>query len=308
MTSHPDDIYVIYSRSGKVILVISKTLVRLNPELAENIIPKPLNPEELAKFKLPTQSPQYGAINSRIQSGEIAWICYPAKIDLLETVFSLRDGILHVEKRILANNHSNRSSPFSQVGVPPTPISVGTKFSEKLTLALHGMDDESVSKELKSFIGIVVNTFTISKDGKLPENAVDAIPRNCIIQKDGTPVFFDLEYELAGGVSLSFIIFRTIKADITPYLPKSEKQKAHQDLYTKLCTDFGITPQFNQDQRLSKALKRFITGGFSRTTRKVLISLIPVVKWRKRLLNSDCEPASPREFARFCRLPTPRSK
>jgi hypothetical protein len=276
--------YAFYNRAGRLLRALSRDLIVNNPELAQNILPPDFSIRLLPTCCVHENSCLYETLLKRARDGEIAWIFYPSKRDLIETVFSFHDGVYYVEKKILKRSWRFLPGKFRQRALPREPLHQGRLLGERFRLLVQSGDWVAVRKELISFLRALITTFPEIKHGILPAHTVDAIPRNCIVDREGSYCFFDLEYEMIGGCRLSYIIYSAVKADIVSHLPKQQREAILLELYTEACRVFDLVPAFNRDKRTARQLKAFNTRSPARLGMQILLAIIPVKALRRRMM------------------------
>jgi hypothetical protein len=287
-TRHPE-FFAFYNRAGRLLRTVSHELILGNPDLAQNLLPHGLSPHRLASYRVPEDSSLYARFLARASDGEVAWIFYPSKRDHVETVFSLHGGVYYVEKKVLKRCWSLLPGKFRQRALPREPLQQGRLLGEHFRLLVKKRDWEAVRKELISFLEAVTVAFPQTKHGVLPPHAIDAIPRNCMVDEEGHCRFFDLEYEMMGGCKLSYILYSAVKADIVFYLPKQERDARLLELYTETCRVLDLAPDFSRDRRTARQLKAFNTRTPARVLVKFILAVIPFKTWRGRLMWWDTE-------------------
>lgn len=259
--------YVFRNAAGRLLKVVAPSLLAENADLAKALLPVP--PEDCPAYEASFPEEARYAFSREAR----AWIFYPSRLDRMMTRFSVVDGKWWVEKRIFSRAAHPYGGRFVQLELPPAPVWRGRCFVE---------DGVMKEKDLRRFFDLLLKTFSL-KDGLLPENAFDAVPRNCIVEDDGTVRFYDLEYAMPGGVPLSFLVYRTLKADVVRGGSRRSRRRRLQAAYEDWCGRLSVPPEFVRDERLSKAFKRFMTGGWRRRTVAGLLSLCPSRKLRARL-------------------------
>lgn len=254
--------YVFRNAAGQVLKVLTHSLVIENPLLAAELSPVPIN--ELNLYSVGSKPPV------PFNTYEKAIICYPAKDNAVQTVFGVTNGTWWVEKRATPNICTRSRAGFSQRAIPRTPLIKGQKvFHDKMLIT---------DKEIDIFFAKLFKVFPLN-NGILAPEAVDALPRNCLINEFEEAQFFDLEYIHSGGIRASFVIYRALKMDI---LPRQNKSKtALKAAYDKWCKKFGLKNVFAEDQKLSKEFKLLFSGNPHRRIYAFLLSLIPSRSFRE---------------------------
>lgn len=285
------DIYAFFNAAGEPLRVISQTLIDREPNLAARLLPVSPDAASLAPYRLPPDSPRCCRFAALCETNEVAWIFYPAKLDRVVTAFSFRKGVCCVEKRVLNRARRPVGCPYRQREIPPEPLVPGAPVSEMLKPFVEARDWASVETTLERFFKALLAAFPLDAKGMFPSCTLDAVPRNCMLDEKGVYRFFDLEYDLAGGVPPTYPLFSGLKADVVRLLPKSERDATLRNLYAALCMHLGLTPQFDKDAAIALGLKRFNTESTERTFRVALLSLIPVKRWRRRWMWWSDEPS-----------------
>lgn len=100
---------------------------------------------------------------------------------------------------------------------------------------------------LKIFFDYVFNELADTKGGLQP-SAVDAIPRNATIAQGECVHLFDLEFNFSGGVTKSFLLFRSaITIFYEHYYILGKRFKNIFTFYNFLCDLVTVTPSLEQD-------------------------------------------------------------
>lgn len=278
--------FAFHNRAGRLLRAVSQTLVEGKPDLARILVTPAIPLEGLAPYRVAQGTPLYAQLAERARAGEVAWLFYPAKRDDLETVFSLHEGVWCVEKRVLRRCRRLLPTRFRQRALPREPLlqMPGHVPADRLREAATRGDWPTVEAELEAFLRGVRAAFPESQNGLLPEHALDAVPRNCLVDAAGRYRFFDLEYELLGGVPLSYLLYSTIKADIVSHLPKREREPRLAALYAEGCRRLGLVPALARDRKTARQLKAFNTRSPARLLTTLLMAFVPVRAWRQRLM------------------------
>ena len=221
----------------------------------------------------------------------MAWLFYPGRRDRVETVFLLRDERCYVVKRVYKRIWRGLSCPFHQLELPPAPLIDGVSVADKLrqlVIKTHFQRGKnvrwgSVKRLLYRFFAELLKQFPLDERGKLPPNALEAIPRNCMIDRSGRYRFFDLEYDLKGGVPPSLLVYRALTSDVVSSLKKDDRDRVLELLYREICTTLHFKGDLRQSMAWGRRLKRFNTGSFARLFATPAISLLPKREWRMKL-------------------------
>lgn len=255
--------YVFRNAAGRILKILTRSLVSGNPALAAELSPVPL--DALEPYAVGPEAPvAFGA-------DERAILFYPAKDDAVRTVFGETDGVWWVEKRVDGSFRARVRSGFFQRALPRTALSKGEKpFSG---------DRPATDAAVLDYFGRLFAAFPV-RDGLLPSEAVDALPRNCLVDEEGKTAFFDLEYGHEGGIRASFLVYRALKMDI---LPRQGRPKRDLPVaYRSWCERLGLAPAFAEDEKLSRELKLLFAGGLRRRVASALLSLVPSRRFRER--------------------------
>lgn len=156
----------------------------------------------------------------------LAWHYSTARRSLYckETLFQrTSDGkVSAFYNRLAAAGASSYNSDFMSFSLPKvSPYAYGRPLSEKIisTLSKDGWIFSEISSYFRDYIDILGSFISDRKDSSvkidsfefiLPDNFVDAGPHNIIIDDDGDAHLIDQEWELVGGVSVGFLVFRSL--------------------------------------------------------------------------------------------------
>ncbi len=251
--------YAFHNHAGRLLRVVSQTLVDRFPMLAKTLVTRAIPLDDLAPYRVPESSDLYAQLLEKARTGEIAWIYYPSRRDRVETVFSLHDGVYCVEKIVHKRCRRLLPTKFRQRVLPREPLLEGTLLADRFQQWIAKGDWQAVGEELEVFLRVLLSAFPETRNDLLPAHALDAVLRNCMIDAAGRYRFFDLEYDLIGGVPLSYLLYSTIKADIVSHLPKCEREARLSALYAEGCRRLGLTPSLRRDRKTARQLKAFIT-------------------------------------------------
>ena len=276
--------YAFHNRAGRLLRAVSQTLVEGFPSLARTLITRAIPLDGLAPYRVPESSALYAQLLAKSRAGEIAWIYYPSRRDRVETVFSLHDGVYCVEKLVHKRCRRLLPAKFRQRVLPREPLLQGTPLADRFQQWVAKDDWQAVGDGLEAFLRALLTAFPETRNGLLPAYALDAVPRNCMIDAAGRYRFFDLEYDLIGGVPLSYLLYSTIKADIVSHLPKCEREARLSALYAEGCRRLGLTPALKRDRTTARQLKAFTTRSPARLLTNLLRAFIPVKAWRQKLM------------------------
>jgi len=295
--------YAFHNRAGRLLRAVSQTLVEGKPDLARILVTPAVSLDGLAPYRVEPGSALHARFAAGAQAGEVAWLFYPAKRDRVETVFSVHDGVWCVEKRVHRRCRRLLPTRFRQRALPREPLLQmdGTLPAETLREAVARGDWDGVEAALERFLSGVRAAFPEARSDLLPEHALDAVPRNCLVDADGRHRFFDLEYDLIGGVPLSYLLYSALKADVVSHLPKHARDARLESLYNAVCRRLGLTPALARDRKTARSLKAFTSHSPARFLTSLLMAVVPVKSWRQTLMWWDTAirprpaPATPKE-------------
>ena len=274
-------LYAIRNNAGRVLVAWTDVFTQIDPELAAKVIPIPI--ERKNAYLEPHDSPLRRSLLIGIADNECAWMFYPSKRDDVRTVFFREDGRLFVKKTVLSRAFRPFSQRFSQREVSPLPIFKGKSAADSICSCIRNGDCEGGAHELAFFIKGLLKRFPLDPDGRLlPPCTFDAVPQNCIISDDGEFHFFDLEYDMQGGVPLMYIIFRSMAATLYK-LPVSERRGFDfRKCMASVADQFNVSIDEAECHRINASIKRFNSFGFRRILTNIWLSLLPVRSWRLR--------------------------
>lgn len=276
--------YAFRNRAGRLLRAISGVLLEGNPALARNLLPDALRPDALAPYRVPERGPLYARLLAGHRAGEVAWLYYPAKRDRVETVFSCHDGVWCVEKRVLRRCPRGKGCRFRQRALPREPLLRGELLGERFRRLAEARAWDALRVEIERYLRALPAAFPEAENGRLPPHALDAVPRNCMIDDEGRYRFFDLEYEAAGGCTPSYLLYSTVKADVVSHLPKRERNARLRELYAGTCRRLGLPDTFDADRRQARQLKAFTSRSPARLLTRLLMAVTPVASWRRRMM------------------------
>ena len=273
-------IYAVRNKAGRVLVAWTDVFTQSDPDLAVKVIPVPL--ERKNAYLEPHDSPLRRSLLTGIADNECAWMFYPSKRDDVRTVFFREEGRLFVKKTVLSRAFRPFSRRFSQREVPPLPIFKGRSAEDNLRNVIRNNDCEGVSRELAFYIKGLLKRFPLTSDGRLPPCTFDAVPQNCIISDDGEFNFFDLEYDMQGGVPLMYIIFRSMAATLYKLPVCDRREFDFRKCIAPVAKQFNVSIDEAECHRINASIKRFNSFGLRRILTNIWLSLLPVRSWRLR--------------------------
>lgn len=273
-------LYAIRNNAGRVLVAWTDVFTQADLELAAKVIPVPI--ERKNDYLEPKDSALWRSLQTAIADNECAWMFYPSKRDDVRTVFFREDGRLFVKKTVLSRAFRPFFQRFRQREVSPLPIFKGKSAADNIRRYIRNDDCEGVSRELAFYIKGLLKRFPLTSDGRLPPCTFDAVPQNCIISDDGEFQFFDLEYDMQGGVPLMYIIFRSMVTTLYKLPVCDRKDFDFRKCMAPVADQFNVSIDEAKCHRINASIKRFNSLGFCRILTNVWLSLLPVRSWRLR--------------------------
>lgn len=273
-------LYAIRNNAGRVLVAWTDVFTQADPDLAVKVIPVPLDRKN--DYLEPKDSALWRSLQTSSADNECAWMFYPSKRDDVRTVFFREDGRLFVKKTVLSRAFRPFFRRFRQREVSPLPIFKGKSAADDIRDCIRNGDCEGASRRLAFFIKGLVKSFPLSPDGRLPPCTFDAVPQNCIISDDGEFHFFDLEYDMRGGVPLMYVIFRSMVATLYKIPARERRGFNFRKCMAAVADQFNVSIDEAKCHRINASIKRFNSLGFCRILTNVWLSLLPVRSWRLR--------------------------
>lgn len=273
------EVYVFTNRFGKVLLFYTEKFVAIAPEIAAKISPAPLH--DRAAYDVGGEIDNYPDVKDMLAAGAVAGMFYPAKRDDVRTVFFEMDGRCFVKKTVGVRAGRRERYGFRQLEIPPTPLYKGLSVRELMAKGSKSVDD--YERILVAFIDELMRQFPLLPNGNLPECTFDAIPHNCIVDTDGRYNFFDLEYEMIGGVPLAYMIERIVMATVPSLSRETGAQDCSYEIADRLASHYHVTLDWRGYERICRRNKLFNTRSPKRIAGNILLSLIPFRAIRERL-------------------------
>jgi hypothetical protein len=281
-------LHVVRNHAGRMLVAWTEAFVRADPDLARKVIPVPLETSEAYREEIGGRFRR--TLAEGIGRGECAWMFYPAKRDDVRTVFFLDGDTLFVKKTVERRACRLLPTLFFQREVAPLPIFKGMSVKDRLSPFVSACDYDGAGNELIRFFDELMKVYPPVRPGVLPECTFDAIPQNCIVDADGKYNFFDLEYDMRGGVPLAYLIVRGVYTALIPLRRDSgtpfDYRKCQEDLFAH----YGVRIEKREVDGINAAVKRFNTFGPARVLTNVWLSLLPVRAWRMRFCWWSMEP------------------
>lgn len=273
-------LYAIRNRAGRVLVAWTDVFVESDPELAAKVIPIPL--ERKDNYLEPHNSPLWHSLRVGIADNECAWMFYPSKRDDVRTVFFKEQEKLFVKKTVFRRAFRILPQRFTQREVPPLSIFKGSNVADNIRDLIRNGDCEGVSQKLTLFITGLIKKFPLTPEGMLPPCTFDAVPQNCIVSNDGDFHFFDLEYDMQGGVPLMYIIFRSMTTTLYK-LPVCERRGFNfRKCMASTAAQFNVSIDEAKCHKINAAIKKFNSFGLCRILTNIWLSLLPFRLWRLR--------------------------
>ena len=287
-------IYVVRNHAGRPLVAWTDAFVRSDPQLAGKVVPIPI--AEQSNYLEKKDYRLLDELRRAIADNECAWMFYPSKRDDVRTVFSLIEGQLYVSK--VVGRRALRILPqrFFQRNISPLPIFKGTNQFEYFRELMIAKDYEAVARAFIGYIKGLMDVFPPMSNGVLPPCTFDAIPQNCIVSKDGKMNFFDLEYDMVGGVPLSYLIFRSVTSTLFKISRVERVGFDFRKCIQMIANHFKVVIDEKKCHEINASIKRFNTFGFRRILTNIWLSLLPVRSWRLRFCWWSMIPCNKREL------------
>ena len=273
-------LHVVRNRAGRMLVAWTDDFTRADPELAANVIPVP--PAEAAAYVETPGGETFLEFASAMARGECAWMFYPSKLDDVRTVFFIEDGRLFVKKSVPRRARRLAAQKFVQREIPPLPIFKGRSVADMVAEKARLLDYGGVESTLDMFFTEMEKAYPPISEGVMPPCTFDAIPQNCIVSADGRYNFFDLEYDMRGGVPLSYLIFRAVCTTVVRMEKELHMGYDYWRTIRALAERRGVAVDKDECLRINAAAKRFNTQGVRRMLTNIWLSLLPVRAWRTR--------------------------
>ena len=275
-----EPVYVVRNHAGRPLVAWTDAFVRSDPQLAEKVVPIPI--AEQSNYLEKKDCRLLDELRRAIADNECAWIFYPSKRDDVRTVFFIENCELFVRKTVGRRAYRFRRHFFSQREVAPLPIFRGESAAEKIGAFMRAGDLEGSVKAVIAFVENLIQNFSIDAFGRLPPCTFDAIPQNCIVSDNGKSNFFDLEYDMYGGVPLSYIIFRSISSTLFRIPSKDRLGFQYRECLRLVAEYFNVKMCEDDFHKINASIKRFNSFGVHRFLTNIWLSLLPVRSWRLR--------------------------
>lgn len=272
--------HVVRNHAGRMLVAWTEAFVRADPDLARKVIPVPSETREAYREAIGGRIGK--ALTEGGRRGECAWMFYPAKRDDVRTVFFIDGGTLFVKKTVVGRAFRIFPTRFSQREVAPLPVFKGESVKERLAPFVSACDYEGAKDELIRFFDELMKAYPPVRPGVLPECTFDAIPQNCIVDADGKYNFFDLEYDMRGGVPLAYLIVRAVHTALISLKHMHGRPFDCRKCQEALFAHYGVEIGKREVDRVNTAVKRFNTFGPLRVLTNIWLSLLPVRAWRMR--------------------------
>lgn len=280
--------HVVRNHAGRMLVVWTEAFVHADPDLARKVIPVPLETAEAYREAIGESVGR--SLAEGLGRGECAWMFYPAKRDDVRTVFFLDGDTLFVKKTVGRRVCRLLPTRFFQREVAPLPVFKGESVKERLAPFVSAFDYEGAKNELIRFFDELMKAYPPIRPGVLPDCTFDAIPQNCIVDERGQYRFFDLEYDMRGGVPLAYLIVRAVYTALIPLRRDSGVPFDYRKCQEELFVHYGVRIEKREVDRINAAVKRFNTFGPARVLTNVWLSLLPVRAWRMRFCWWSMEP------------------
>ena len=279
-TRTPERIFAVRNHAGRLLVAWTNGFLESHPELAAKVIPIPI--ETAGLYEEDTAKREIRKLTKAAKGGECAWIFYPAKIDDVRTVFFVKDKELFVKKTVAKRRWRMDGRRFVQRELPPIPIFKGESVAERLRPLAVVKDYQGVERVLVAFFDELLRVYPPVVEGRLPGHTFDAIPQNCIVDSDGRYNFFDLEYDMIGGVPLSYLIFRAVCSTVVQIEKEKHIGYDYWGTMRRVAAHYGVDVDKKECFAINAAIKRFNSVSAKRLLTSVWLSLLPVRSWRLR--------------------------
>jgi hypothetical protein len=275
-----DNIYAFFNPAGQLLSFFTDEFLSREPELAGKLLPVPS--DKLGMYKIAPSNKCWKEVSSMAAGGECAALFYPTKRNQMKTVFFFQGNECFVRKDVSESLLRRCRFGFRQLRVPPTPIYRGPTVHDLAVEAVRCNGEDGIVQILSGFIEIDRKRFRGECGEALKGISLDAIPANCVRTADGEYRFFDLEYEMLGGVPLGYFIERCV-ATVVPRINREHAFSiATGKVAERVAVKFGEKVDWKRYRRICVAHKRFNTLSVSRVLTNVFLSLLPVRSWRER--------------------------
>ncbi len=171
------------------------------------------------------------------KTNEICWR-YTKRFGAVQktTVYLNAAGEIRFKRKVLNAKGYAETDDLIVYAEPDRGLIKGTMLRTRLRKI---PDLETLQSELVRFADFLFARFTQPGSDLLDPTAFDACPHNCIVRRDGSYVFFDLEFKFKGGLDRSYALWRTAFYTVRePFSPVS--------LYEYLCDHYGLTPDWTR--------------------------------------------------------------
>lgn len=179
---------------------------------------------------------------------EIGWHFAAGRRAPVATVFEHGSGGVTVAKRRLeeaARSETAAAAVFGWSAPERSPLAPGVPLRLRLQEHLVAGRFENFLDELAAFAAAIRARFGSGE--ALAEAALDATLANATRDTDGEFHLFDLEWRATGGMPLSWWVLRNVLACLEMRGPRWTSVPTAGDLYTTLCRQLAIPPQFAAD-------------------------------------------------------------
>ena len=289
--------------------IFSKWLIACEPIYATTMIGHfgPYN--NLEQHILSPKHKLYKEHKKYQQKGEIAW-SYKKRFGrvMKTTIVDEPNKKLKIVRDLLGFPKFVKSEYLTVSPEPIRYMEEGETVNDKIQNCQSQWEIEHL---LEIFIGVVFDKFKTENSNYLDGAAWDAIPNNCLIDKNDNFIFFDREYRLNSNIDKSYVLWRI--------LIYTNMNADRVKLYTKFCNQFRLEDKFLWCQCIDKKIhsniwinpledfveEKYIKNAYGNPIRyyapssslsclqkylikltKIICSLIPIKKTRKNLRES----------------------
>lgn len=194
-----------------------------------------------------------------IHEGVVAIKCSSGRAQEVCTLFYEREGGLRVRKH--ASRLDERGACVLLQAGPEEKVHPGIAFDFFIYQCAIEREWPKLREALTMFIGVAFQRFA-AEDSTLIGLAVDAIPRNSVMDSSGALEFFDLEFADYGKVARSFFIYRVCISLMTrrAKLFAGAGFSCLYEVYLYLCQQHDVSPALRQDVSREAAFQARVQG------------------------------------------------
>jgi hypothetical protein len=280
MTGEGDRIFAFFNPSGRMLSFFTSEFISCEPDLAKKLLPVSL--AELESYEVREGDKYYPIIRRAVDDGECAAMFYPAKRNEMKTVFFFKDGECFVRKDVSERLQRRKRFGFRQLKIDSLPVYRGPTVYDVAVAAAISHGEDGVVEVLIRFVEEVMARYPGVNPQTLLGVTFDAIPANCVLTDDGRYNFFDLEYEMIGGVPLGYLIERIAMTTAPRMNRENNLRISCYRIAERLAERFGVNLDWCRYKRVCAAHKKFNTLSLLRILTNIWLSFLPVKSWRER--------------------------